>query len=63
MQKILMIEDDTELAEILSEYLQNFDFEVSVADDPYLGISNLKLEKFDLVILDLTLPGIDGLEV
>ena len=34
MQKILMIEDDTELAEILSEYLQNFDFEVSVADDP-----------------------------
>lgn len=63
MQKILMIEDDTELAEILSEYLQNFDFKVSVADDPYLGISNLKLEKFDLVILDLTLPGIDGLEV
>ena len=36
MQKILMIEEDTELAEILSEYLQNFDFEVIVAADPYL---------------------------
>ena len=35
MIKILMIEDDFELAEILSEYLEQFDIEVKICDDPY----------------------------
>ncbi len=63
MKKILMIEDDLELAEILSEYLQQFEFEVEVEDDPFKALSILKLKPYDLVILDLTLPGMDGLEV
>lgn len=63
MIKILIIEDDTELAEILSEYLSKFDMKISVTEDPYIGISKLNLEHFDLLILDLTLPGMDGLEV
>lgn len=63
MIKILMIEDDLELAEILSEYLEQFDMEVTTNDDPFLGLSTLNLEKFDLLILDLSLPGMDGLEV
>lgn len=63
MTKILMIEDDLELAEILTEYLSQFEMDITVIDDPYIGISKLNLEKFDLLILDLTLPGIDGLEV
>ena len=63
MKKILMIEDDLELAEILTEYLQQFDFEIITEDDPFKAVSILKLEPFDLVILDLTLPGMDGLEV
>ncbi len=63
MTHILMIEDDLELAEILMEYLEQFDIAVTIADDPYLGLSTLDTQKFDLVILDLTLPGLDGLEV
>lgn len=63
MTKILMIEDDLELAEILSEYLEGFDMDVTIAEDPYIGLSKLKLNDYDLLILDLTLPGIDGLEV
>lgn len=63
MIKILMIEDDLELAEILTEYLEQYDFKVTMEDDPFKALSILKLEKFDLVILDLTLPGMDGLEV
>lgn len=63
MIKILMIEDDTELAEILTEYLEQFNMKVTIAEDPYIGLSYLEIEKFDLVILDLTLPGLDGLEV
>jgi two-component system OmpR family response regulator len=63
MTHILMIEDDLELAEILMEYLEQFDIAITIADDPYLGLSILDTQKFDLIILDLTLPGIDGLEV
>jgi two-component system OmpR family response regulator len=63
MIKILMIEDDLELAEILMEFLEQYDFEVTTEDDPFKALSILKLETFDVVILDLTLPGMDGLEV
>ncbi len=63
MIKVLMIEDDPELAEILSEYLSQFDIEITNVEDPFLGISTLNTGKFDLVILDLTLPGLDGLDV
>lgn len=63
MIKILMIEDDLELAEILTEFLEQFDFEVTTEDDPFKALSILKLQPYDLVILDLTLPGMDGLEV
>ncbi len=58
-----MIEDDLELAEILTEFLEQYDFVVTTEDDPFKALSILKLEPFDVVILDLTLPGMDGLEV
>jgi two-component system OmpR family response regulator len=63
MTNILMIEDDLELAEILTEYLEQFDIKVVTAEDPFIGLSTLSIQDFDLIILDLTLPGIDGLEV
>ncbi len=63
MTKVLMIEDDYELAEILMEYLEQFDISITIADEPYIGLSTLETKPFDLVILDLTLPGLDGLEV
>jgi len=61
MIDILMIEDDPEFAEILSEYLAQFDMKVTNYEDPFLGLS-AGVEKYDLIILDLTLPGMDGLE-
>lgn len=63
MTRVLMIEDDLELAEILMEYLEQFDIAITIAEEPYIGLSTLDTESFDLVILDLTLPGLDGLEV
>ncbi len=63
MVKVLMIEDDIELAEILTEYLEQFDIKVTNVENPHIGIAKLNIEDFDLVILDLTLPEIDGLEV
>ncbi len=58
-----MIEDDIELAEILSEYLNSHNIEVKNFDDPYMAISSIKTGNFDALILDLTLPDIDGLEI
>ncbi len=63
MKKILLIEDDVEFAEILTEFLVRHEFEVQHEEDPFLALSRVKIESFDLVILDLTLPGLDGLEV
>ena len=57
-----MIEDDPEFAELLAEYLSQYDIKVTNFEDPYLGLS-AGVKKYDLLILDLTLPGMDGLEV
>ncbi len=58
-----MIEDDLELANILTQYLKQFNIEVTNYEEPFLALSALKINKYDLVILDLTLPGMDGLDV
>jgi len=62
MINILMIEDDPEFAELLTEYLEQFDIKITNFEDPFLGLS-AGVKKYDLMILDLTLPGMDGLEV
>ncbi len=62
MINILMIEDDPEFAELLTEYLAQYDIKVTNFEDPFLGLS-AGVKKYDLLILDLTLPGMDGLEV
>ncbi len=61
--KIAMIEDDLELADVLTQYLKQFNMEVTNYEEPFLALSALKINKYDLIILDLTLPGMDGLDV
>jgi len=61
--KVLIIEDDPDLLMTLSLYLQKYGIDTHCAEEPYIGLSLLTQHKFDLVILDLTLPGMDGLEV
>lgn len=61
--RILIIEDDRSLAEVLSYNLQQAGFDVVVARDGQSGVRQAQLKLPDLVILDLMLPVIDGLEV
>lgn len=63
MIEILMIEDDPELARIIIKYLKRFEIAVTNVEEPYAGIEMLKDSEYQLLILDLTLPQIDGLEV
>lgn len=58
-----MIEDDMELASMLTSYLKQFNIQVTNYDDPFLALAKLNITKYELIILDLTLPGLDGLEV
>lgn len=60
---IAMIEDDAIIAEMLVDYLAQFNIKVEHYEDPFLGMSALEIKRFDLLLLDLSLPGIDGLEV
>lgn len=63
MIDILMIEDDEELAEIITEFLKENYINVINFTDPLLGIESLKNNNYSLLLLDLTLPNMDGLEV
>lgn len=62
-EKILIIEDEKELAEILGEYLKVEGYEAILAPDGKEGLSLLSRCLPDLVILDIMLPGMDGMEV
>lgn len=63
MQQLLMIEDDTRLANMVGEYLRQSGYGFAHALDGESGLAELRASPADLVILDLMLPGIDGLEV
>jgi len=62
-ERILLIEDDSRLAEMISEYLGESGFRVSVAAGGRAGLERLAREPFDALVLDLMLPDMDGLEV
>jgi two-component system, OmpR family, response regulator len=63
MIKILLIEDDLEISDLLGQYLGRFGMEVIAYAHPQTALNSLSIESYDLVLLDLTLPDIDGLDV
>lgn len=63
MSKILIIEDEIEIADLEKDYLELSGFEVNIAHDGSRGLAMALTEEYNLVILDLMLPGMDGFEV
>ena len=62
-QAVLLVEDDARLGAMVAEYLGRHDLDVTVAPDGERGLAALGRGRFDVVLLDVMLPGIDGLEV
>lgn len=62
-RKVLLIEDDRDIIELLKHYLQKENFVLKDASDGLSGIKEAKAVSFDLIILDIMLPEMDGLEV
>ncbi|MCI8772524.1 MAG: response regulator transcription factor [Lachnospiraceae bacterium] len=63
MSRILIIEDEEAIADLEKDYLELSDFEVEIENTGDAGLKRAMSEEFDLVILDLMLPGMDGFEV
>jgi len=63
MTRVLLVDDDVDLADMLGEYLGNEGFEVDVAHDGQAGVARALAGGIDLVVLDVMMPGISGVEV
>ena len=61
--RILIIEDEQKMAEILQRGLEEENFTVEIANDGDTGLTIGKEQKFDVILLDVTLPGMDGFDV
>ena len=63
MSKVLIIEDEVAIADLEKDYLELSGFEVETENDGVVGLKRALSEDFDMYILDLMLPGIDGFEI
>lgn len=63
MNKILIIEDEEAIADLEKDYLELSGFYVEVANDGEVGLKKAMEEEYNLIILDLMLPGVDGFEI
>ena len=62
-KRILIVEDEESIADLEKDYLELSNFEVEVANDGDTGLQKGLGGDFDLIILDLMLPGVDGFEI
>ena len=58
--KILLCEDDTNLGSVLKNYLELNDYDVTLERDGRLGLAAFQREKFDICLLDVMMPNMDG---
>lgn len=63
MSKVLIIEDDRDIAEVERDYLNINGFDADIADNGITGIDMAKQNDYNLILLDLMLPGLDGFSV
>lgn len=62
-KKILIVEDEAFIADLYARQLTLAGFQVKIANDGNIGLQMLESEPFDLLLLDIMLPGINGLEL
>jgi len=61
--RILVIEDNLEIAQLIGQHLENNGYDITLTHDGTAGLSEVETQPYNLVILDLILPGIDGIEL
>jgi len=62
-KKILLVEDEQDIATVLDMVLEEGGYEVDCFSDPVLALKNFRARSYDLVILDIKMPEMDGIEL
>ena len=62
-KRILIVEDDENITRLEKDYLEANGFNISTASDGLIGLEMAKANNYNLIILDIMLPGIDGMEI
>ena len=62
-KQVLLIEDDGRMQRLISDYLTGYGFDITAFEDPKPALEALNAAPFDIVVLDLMLPGMDGFDV
>ncbi|MEZ4850309.1 MAG: response regulator [Bacteroidia bacterium] len=63
MKKVLLVEDDPDIVDLLEIHLTDLDCQLTKAYDGIKGFQTAFQDTYDLIILDLMLPGMDGMEI
>nr|WP_106780782.1 response regulator transcription factor [Lysinibacillus timonensis] len=63
MTRILIVDDDRQIAELIEVYLKNEGYQTDIASDGEIAFGMLERTSFDLIILDIMMPNMDGLEL
>jgi DNA-binding response OmpR family regulator len=63
MERVLVVDDDATVSDVVRRYLERAGYVVQLADDGHSALAAFREQRPDLVVLDLMLPGVDGLEV
>ena len=61
--KILLVDDNKDITIMLSKFLNSKGFETVVANDPMEGLRHIQQEKFDVILLDISMPEISGFNI
>ncbi len=61
--KILLIDDNQDITDLLSKFLNSKGFETVVANDPLEGLRHIQQEKFNVILLDISMPKISGFNI
>ena len=63
LKRILIVDDEQDIISVFKMVLEMNDFEVDAYNDPLLALSNFKQNVYDLIILDIRMPDMDGFEL
>ena len=61
--KVLIVDDNKDITDLLSKFLETKGFETVVTNDPMEGLRHIQQELFDVILLDIKMPGFNGLQI
>lgn len=61
--KVLIVDDNKDITDLLSKFLKSKGIEIKVENDPFEGLELIKNEKYDVILLDMSMPEFSGIDI